>query len=252
MAGFFSKLAQNGFLGGAVGAYATNKKFRGGVNDFLFGTESEMNPYNQDSLSSLQELLQGGGLQGNDLYGSGQSYLQNLLNGSPQAFQNFEAPYLQNFQQNIAPGIAERFAGAGTGGGAMSSSGLNQALAQAGRSLQTDLAGLRSGLQMQALPQALNYAQQPIQNRLNAASQIPGQYYERPGQPGFLHTAGPAIASAAANYFAPGSGALFSGGGGGVQRAGGGGISPGGFGGQGGGIRGALPGFNSSLSYGRY
>lgn len=221
MANWLSKL---GFLGGLGGGYATDKKFRGGVNDFFFGKESELNPYSPEALSSLQGILQGGGLQGNDLYGAGGSYLQNLLNGSPEAFRNFEAPYLQNFQQNIAPGIAERFAGIGTGG-SLSSSGLNQALAQAGRSLQTDLAGLRSGLQMQALPQALGYAQQPIQNRLSAASQIPGQFFERPGQSGFLQTAAPALASAAANYFAPGSGAMF-GGGGGFN----GGLRPGGLG----------------------
>ena len=158
-----------------------------GIFDFLFGSDSKMKNFNPESLQALLQMLQGqGGLEGNQLYGSGSNFLQGLLNNSPDAFKNFEAPYLQNFNQNIAPGIAERFAGMGTGGGALSSSALTNSLAQAGRNLQTDLAGLRSNLQMQALPQALNYAQQPITNRFNAANAIPNQYYERPGQGGFV------------------------------------------------------------------
>lgn len=186
MAGFFSNLASYGGLGGILGAYASNKGFRNQANEFLFGKDPEMKPFNEQSLQSLLQLLQGGGLEGNSLYGSGASYLQNLLSGNPEAFRNFEAPYMQNFQQNIIPGIAERFAGAGTGAGAGSSSALNNSLAQAGRNLQTDLAGLRSGLQMQALPQALGYAQQPISNIFGAAQAIPNQYYENPAKQGTL------------------------------------------------------------------
>lgn len=161
-----------------------------GFLDFLTGSESKMKPFNKQSIQSLIDLLQGGGLQGNSLFGTGSSFLQNLLSGNPEAFKNFEAPYLQQFNEQIVPGIAERFAGAGTGSGAGSSSALFNSLAQAGRSLSTDLAGLRSGLQMQALPQALNYAQQPILNQIAAAQALPGQYYERAGQPGILQGLG--------------------------------------------------------------
>lgn len=125
-------------------------------------------------------------IQNSPLYGSGSNYLQNLLSGNPEAFKNFEAPYLQQFNQQIVPGIAERFAGMGTGAGAGSSSGLNNSLAQAGQNLQTNLAGLRSGLQMQALPQALGYAQQPYSNTLAQSQVSPFAYGMEQGSPGLL------------------------------------------------------------------
>lgn len=105
-------------------------------------------------------------ITGNETYQAGEQYLQNLLSGGENAYNAFEAPYLQNFQQQILPGIANRFAGAGTGAGALSSSAFNQTAAQAGSTLQAQLAQLRGGLQMQAIPQSLAYAQQPYANQL--------------------------------------------------------------------------------------
>ena len=125
-----------------------------------------------------------GGLPNNPLYQEGSDYLQNLLSGSPEAFENFEAPYMQNFQENVLPDIANRFAGMGTGNSGLSSSGFQQTLAQSGRGLQRDLASMRSGLQMQGLNQSLNYAQQPINNQLNAMQWSPYQVTHTPRQPG--------------------------------------------------------------------
>jgi hypothetical protein len=173
-------------------------------NEFFFGSQSKMKPYNKGGLSALEQMLQGGGLEGNELFGAGSDFLQNLLSGSPGATSAFEAPFMQQFQQQIAPGIAERFAGMGTGGGASSSSALNNSLAQAGGNLQNQLAQLRSGLQMQALPQALQYANQPNQNRMNAAGMIPGQYFEMPGQGGLLQGLLQAFAQGAGGSFGGG------------------------------------------------
>jgi hypothetical protein len=172
--------------------------------DFLTGSDSKMKPFNKDSLSKLMEIIQGGGLNNNQTYNQGNDYLQGLLSNDPEAFKHFEAPYMQNFEQNIIPSIAERFAGMGTGGGAGSSSGLYSSLAQAGKNLQTDLAGLRGGLQMQALPQGLNYAQQPINNSFNASNALPNQYYEQPGQPGLFQQAGKAFGYGAGQGFGGG------------------------------------------------
>jgi len=172
-----------------------------GDKNLLFGSESEMQPFNQQSLQALLQMLSGEGIEGNKLYGAGSNFLQNLLSGSPEAYQAFEAPLYQNFEQRIAPQIAERFASMGTGGGASSSSGLQQALAQAGRGLQTDIGALRGGLQLQALGQGLNYAQQPFANKLAAAQAVPGQYYEIPGQPGLLQSGLQAFAGGAGRAF---------------------------------------------------
>lgn len=114
----------------------------------------------QQLLGSLQG--QSSNIQQSPLYQSGTSYLQNLLSGSPEAFQAFEAPHLRQFQEQIVPALAERFAGMGSG--AQSSSAFQQALGQAGAGLSERLAALRAGLQSEAVPQALGYAQQPISN----------------------------------------------------------------------------------------
>ena len=99
-------------------------------------------------LSMLQGQLAPGGT-----YGQGQSYLQNLLSGSPTATSAFEAPHMRQFQEQTLPGIAERFSGLGAG--AQSSSAFQQQLGQAGASLQEQLASLRGGLQLGGLGQAL-------------------------------------------------------------------------------------------------
>lgn len=143
-----------------------------------YETISTFNPQQQQGFSQLIQMLMGqlGGGQG--LFGQGSNYLQNLLSGSPEAFSNFEAPFKRQFEQETVPGIAERFSGLGSG--AQSSSAFQQALGQAGAGLSENLASLRSGLQMQALPFAQSYSQQPmnaLQNLLgmNTQSYLPKQ-----------------------------------------------------------------------------
>lgn len=116
--------------------------------------------------NKLLEMLGGkGGLGEGSAFQSGQNYLQQLLSGSPEAMETFERPYLKQFEEQTVPGLAERFGGIG----AQSSSAFQQALARAGTDLSENLASLRGGLQMQALPQALQYA----------TSLIPGALHNR-------------------------------------------------------------------------
>lgn len=96
-----------------------------------------------------QQLIQ----QLGQLYPEAFGRLQELLGGDDEAFSKFEAPFLRQFEREILPGIAERFGGSAGSHGALSSGGLNQALAQAGTDLSTNLASLRGGLQQQALSQ---------------------------------------------------------------------------------------------------
>lgn len=123
-----------------------------------YSSFSTMAPQQQQLFQQLLSGMFGGGQ--NPLFGAGQNYLQQLLGGGPEATAAFEAPYLRQFQEQTVPGLAERFAGLGSG--AQSSSAFQQALGQAGAGLSENLASLRSGLQMQALPQALQYSQQPF------------------------------------------------------------------------------------------
>jgi hypothetical protein len=98
----------------------------------------------------LSQLSQGGGAgQG---MGNAMQLLQGLLDPSSEQYKNFEAPYLQEFNQQTIPGLAERFAGMGGGmGGGLSSSGFGQALGAAGSNLQTQLAHMKSQLQRQSV-----------------------------------------------------------------------------------------------------
>lgn len=209
-------------LGGAASGAAAGSAFSpgigtaiggglGGLLGLLNGGGSQqdkisqlptINPQQQQAFSQYWQNP----IQNNPLYGSGQDYLMNLLGGGPGAFSAFEAPYMQNFQQNIVPGIAERFAGLGTGSGAGSSSGLYNSLGQAGRNLQTDLAGLRSGLQMQALPQALGYAQQPYSNTLAGLGVQPFGYTHEPGQGGLFGNILAGLGGGFGQYFGQGLG----------------------------------------------
>jgi hypothetical protein len=173
------------------------------------GTKTKMKAYNKKGLNTLESHLQGGGLTNNPLYQQGSQYLSGLLSGDPSSYQDQFAPEIRQFNEETAPGIAERFAGLGTGAGASNSSALSQSLSQAGAMLSERLAAMRANQQLGASQQALQYAQQPIANEQSAAGQIPGQYYERQGQPGWgqsLLKAGLKTAVGAAKGFGTGGG----------------------------------------------
>lgn len=122
-----------------------------GYNSF-----STLNPQQGQLLQQLLGQLIGQGGQGG-LGNQSFNYLSELLSNSPESFEKFSAPYMRQFNEQILPGIAERFAGLGAG--SQSSSAFQQALGQASTGLQENLAALRGQLQLQALPQALNSLQ---------------------------------------------------------------------------------------------
>lgn len=150
--------------------------------DFLFGSEDKVKQLSSktpEQMDAIIKMLQGGGLEGDELYGAGSDWIKKLLGGD---FSAFEAPLMNQFNEQVVPGIAERFAGVG----AMSSSGLNQALAQASKGLMTELGAQRAGLMANMVPQALSYAQQPQTNRLAAMQMDPykSENYIKQGQQG--------------------------------------------------------------------
>ncbi len=159
-----------------------------GLNEWLFGsspklqkkptgTAQQMQFGGQDLISLLQQMMgQGGGFQ------QANQYDQGLLQGGPGdqgAFDQFASPYLQQFQEQIAPKIAEQFAGAG----ALSSSGFGQALGGAGAGLQSQLAQLFSQLQQGAAGRQQNQFQNLSQLGLGYN---PFAYHEKPGSTGAL------------------------------------------------------------------
>lgn len=82
---------------------------------------------------------------------SGLQNLRGILGGGPEAFKQLEAPALRQFEQQIIPQISERFGGAG----ALSSSGFQQSLSQAGSNLAENLASKRAEMQSGALNQLM-------------------------------------------------------------------------------------------------
>lgn len=114
--------------------------------------------YSPEQQQMLRSILSQLGMmgQGEGAYGLAQNRLSSLLSPDSDIYGEFEAPYLRRFNEQTIPGLAERFAGLGAQGGALSSSGFGQSLGAAGAGLQTDLAALRANMQNQALNSAFS------------------------------------------------------------------------------------------------
>ncbi len=178
-------------LGGA-GAAGLQSKAQGG--SFFKGTPEKFGKqelFTQSQQKLMSQLLEG--LSGPSA--SGLEFIQSILSEEPGAFEAFEAPAKQQFEQETIPMIAERFAGLG----AQSSSGLQQTLGQAGSDLSTQLASLRGGLKQNALSQ--------LQGLMGTGFQPSFQPTYQPGTPGALGALGTGLSGAAGSAF----GRLFGG-----------------------------------------
>src|SRR5271154_6092913 len=83
------------------------------------GTKEQQELHNSIIAQAMGMQGQGGG------YNLAQNYFNSFLgDNQQQAFNQFSQPYLQQFQEQMLPQIAERFAGRG----ALSSSGFGQSL----------------------------------------------------------------------------------------------------------------------------
>jgi len=166
---------------------------------WLFGSSPEMKqaPTMTDQQQQFQNMLLN--MLGAPT-GSGFDYLQQILSGDEEAFKAFEDPIKRQFEQEVVPGIAERFAGLGSGG-AQNSSAMQQTLGRAGTELSQNLAQLRAGLKSDALSQ--------LQGLMGFGQQQAFQPAYDPGGygvvGGFLtgagEGAGQALGKAGMNYF---------------------------------------------------
>jgi len=163
-------------------------------SEWLFGSPDKFNKLDTGSkeqqalhnniLSQAMGMTQKGGG-----YQNAQDYYNSLFQPGNQAYENFAAPFMNQFQEQILPGIAERFAGAG----ALSSSGFGQALGGAASGLQAQLAQLFASLQSDAARQQTNQFNQLSQTGLNYQ---PFAYHKVPGSAGALAPALTGFASA--------------------------------------------------------
>jgi hypothetical protein len=169
-----------GIFGGGAAAFKP-------IGNFLFGSPPEtkqlptMNKGQQALLSQLLQLLnpQGQIGQGNQ---EAIDLQRQYLDPSSEAVNQFAQPYMDQFNQQTVPGLAERFAGLGAMGGGLSSSGFGQSLSAAGGNLQNQLAALKAGLGQQAA-QSLMGQYGGLTGQ--ALGQRPFGYVQQPGTQGF-------------------------------------------------------------------
>lgn len=146
-----------------------------GLSDALFGTSGEiramptMSPQQSRLFRTLLNRLGGQGGMMNE----GLDQLQGQLSGSPESLQAFQAPMMRQFNEQIVPGLAERFTSQ-FGPGAQNSSAFGQQLAGAGSRLQESLSTQKAGLQQQAMSQLFNLFQQGTGTPTFQYQQIPG------------------------------------------------------------------------------
>jgi hypothetical protein len=182
-----------------------------GLAEFLFGSGDKikqlptMTGEQQGLLSSLLQQLGILGSPGGSYQGA-QNYLSSLFAPDSDVYNTFEAPYYRQFNEQTIPQLAERFAGLGAMGGALSSSGFGQALGAAGAGLQENLAALRGQLQQNAVGQSFGQYNQLANMGLNAQ---PFAYHNRRGSTGFVPTA---LGNALGQYLGAGIGNTMFGG----------------------------------------
>ena len=118
----------------------------------LFGSPSKMKqqstvtPEVQKFYDQIMSAMQGGNTNI-----PGIDYLQSLFSNDPNAFSEFEAPAMRQFNEQTIPGIAERFSAAGSG--SRNSSAFNNSTAMAGSRLSENLSSQRANLRSGAMNQ---------------------------------------------------------------------------------------------------
>ena len=161
-----------------------------GFMDFMFGKKESMQQVptmtggQTDLLNQLLGALQGGG---EGLMGQGGQYLSDMLSGSPEAMQKFEAPYMRQFQEQTVPSVTERFSSLGSG--SQGSSAFGQQMGAQAAGLSENLAAQRGQLQQGALSQLLGMGQ------MGLGAQPFGYFHKQPTQ-GFMQGMAPGIGAA--------------------------------------------------------
>ncbi len=156
--------------------------------------QSLLGPEQQGLYQQLLGAGRGSGAGG--AFGTAADYYRNNLNSSMDQlypFQDLAAPELRRFNEETIPGIAEQFAGMGSG--ALSSGGFQNAAAGAGADLGERLGAMRAQLRQQMHQLQQNSAQ----GLLGIGQAGLGRFNEniyQPATPGFLDYAGQGLGGA--------------------------------------------------------
>lgn len=184
------------FAGGSALTPGLNKN----VKNFLVGT-----PEKRENVSTLrdeqeplyQQAVNAGLNQGaGGAFGDAADYYRGLVSGDSEDYNNFAAPQLRQYNEDIVPGISEQFAGLGAGG--LSSSGFRNAQVQGATDLSERLGQIRANLRQQGAQGLQNIGQIGLNNY--SQNQVTQQ-----GSPGFLSQIAPAAAKAGLAYLTGGA-----------------------------------------------
>lgn len=153
------------------------------VSNYSSGQERTLNNVNQ----AQNQISKGG-------YKDAMGLLQQYLDPNSEIYSNFEKPYMQQFEQQTLPGIAERYAGGNAMGGGLMNSGFGQSLGAAGANLQTQLAQMKQQYQRQSINDLLQQYNQLTNQSLGAR---PFENVYDPGTQGQLGFGGKMLEAAA-------------------------------------------------------
>lgn len=176
-----------GFSKWGFGPRSAQKQF----DKFAFGS-----PEKRENVSTLrpeqeplyQQAIQAGlGEGAGGAFGQSADYYRGLLND--QGYNDFAAPALRQYNEDIVPGISEQFAGFG-GSGSLSGSGFRNAQVQGATDLGERLAQIRANLRQQGAQGLQNIGQAGLGN-------FSQNMVTQPGSPGLLRSVAPAIGTAA-------------------------------------------------------
>jgi hypothetical protein len=158
-----------------------------------FQQKSRLDKQQQPLYQQLLASSQGPG--GGGAFGQSADYYRDLLSNDSQTNQMMAAPELRRFNEQIIPGLAEQFAGMGSGG--LSSSGFRNAAVSAGTDLAERLGAIRAQLRSQGAAGLSGIGQQGL-----------GDYTQNIHRPatsgllgGFAQGAGQGLGKAAGTYF---------------------------------------------------
>ena len=127
------------------------------LKEFFLGSPDKVMDYNK--LNPEQQQVQSG--INKSLLGSNQSafdWLNSIINDEEGAFEDYEAPLKEQFEQYTIPMLLEKFGGIG----AKNSSAFQQTLGEAGRGYGRDIAAQRANLKGNAVQMLQNYGNQGL------------------------------------------------------------------------------------------
>lgn len=176
----------------------------------LTGSQGEKgSTYGKNQLSMIDQILQNikGGMGGpnQDIsqqqgYQHGNDFFNSLFNDEG-FFNKFEAPAMRQFEE-MSGDLGNRFASMGSGG-STGSTGFRNLLGREAQNLSTNLAAQRGQMQQNAVPQMLQYSQQPVSNwmtQMQQALQPTQNTYQGPSMGAFGGLAAPFAQGAASIY----------------------------------------------------